>query len=48
MLDVDDFTMSLFTNPEVLAVNQNGTDSRQIFVRNNQRFWISTDKETGD
>lgn len=48
MLDVDDFTLSLITNPEVLAVNQNGNDARQIFERNGQRFWISTDKETGD
>jgi hypothetical protein len=48
MLDVDDFTLSLITNPEVLAVNQNGSNARQIFVRNGQRFWISTDKETGD
>ncbi len=48
MLDVDDFTLSLITNPEVLAVNQNGSNARQIFARNGQRFWISTDKETGD
>jgi len=48
MLDIDDFTMSLITNPEVLAVNQNGSNARQIFVRNSHRFWISTDTETGD
>jgi len=48
MLDVDDFTLSLITNPEVLAVNQNGNNARQIYERNEQRFWISTDKETGD
>ena len=47
-VDVDDFTLSLITNPEVLAVNQNGSNARQIFARNGQRFWISTDKETGD
>ncbi len=48
MLDVDDFTLSLISNPEVLAVNQQGSDSRQIFARQKQRFWISTDLETGD
>ncbi len=48
MLDVDEFTLSLITNPEVLAINQNGSDAHQIFVRNGQRVWISTDKETGD
>ncbi|WP_321996668.1 glycoside hydrolase family 27 protein [Draconibacterium orientale] len=48
MLNVDEFTLSLITNPEVLTVNQNGSNARQIFVRNGQRFWISTDIETGD
>jgi hypothetical protein len=48
MLDVDEFTMELITNPEVLAVNQKGINARQIFTRNGQRVWISTDPETGD
>lgn len=48
MQDVDEFTMSLITNPEVIAVNQNGSKARQIFTRNGERFWISTDKDTGD
>ena len=39
--DNDEFTLSLLTNDEVLAVNQKGTASRQLFARSNQIAWTS-------
>jgi hypothetical protein len=45
----DDFTLSLLTNDEVIAVDQNSTNNKQVFDRNNQVVWVadvpdSTDK----
>jgi alpha-galactosidase len=37
----DDFTLSLITNGEVLAVNQKGSNSRQLFARDNRIAWVS-------
>jgi hypothetical protein len=37
----DDFTLSLLTNDEVLAVDQNSTHSRQLFLRGDQIAWTS-------
>ena len=37
----DDFTLSLLTNDEVLAADQNGTRSRQLFQRGDQIVWTS-------
>ena len=37
----DDFTLSLLTNDEVLAVNQNSANNRQLFNTNNQVAWIA-------
>lgn len=37
----DDFTLSLLTNDEVLAVNQNSTNNRQLFHTNNAVAWIA-------
>jgi hypothetical protein len=37
----DDFTLSLLTNDEVLAADQNATHSRQLFQRGDQVAWTS-------
>jgi hypothetical protein len=37
----DDFTLSLLTNDEVLAADQNATHSRQLFQRGDQIAWVS-------
>jgi hypothetical protein len=37
----DDFTLSLLTNDEVLAVNQNSTNNRQLFNTNNTVAWVA-------
>jgi hypothetical protein len=37
----DDFTLSLLTNDEVLAVNQHSENNRQLFRTNNMIAWIA-------
>jgi hypothetical protein len=37
----DDFTLSLLTNDEILAVDQNSANNRQLFNTNNQVAWIA-------
>jgi hypothetical protein len=37
----DDFTLSLMTNDEVLAVDQKSTNNRQLFNTNNMVAWIA-------
>jgi hypothetical protein len=37
----DDFTLSVLTNDEVLAVNQKSTNNRQLFNTNNQVAWMA-------
>jgi alpha-galactosidase len=37
----DEFTLSLLTNDEVLAVNQNSANNRQLFSTNNQVAWVA-------
>jgi feruloyl esterase len=39
--DNDDFTLSLITNDEVLAVNQRAAAPRQLFARGNQVAWVA-------
>jgi alpha-galactosidase len=39
--DNDEFTLSLMTNDEVLAVNQKGAGGRQLFARENQVAWVA-------
>jgi hypothetical protein len=39
--DNDEFTLSLLTNDEVLAVNQKASASRQLFAHDNQIAWIA-------
>ncbi len=41
MPDNDDFTLSLVTNDEVLAVNQKATAGRQLFASGNQVAWVA-------
>jgi alpha-galactosidase len=37
----DDFTLSVLTNPEVLAVNQNSANNRPLFDHDNLIAWIA-------
>jgi len=37
----DEFTLALLTNDEVLAVNQNSTNNRQLFNTNNTVAWVA-------
>jgi hypothetical protein len=39
--DNDNFTLSLITNEEVLAVNQKATSSKELFSRDNQVAWVA-------
>jgi alpha-galactosidase len=41
MTKMDDFTLSLLTNDEVLAVNQNSTSNRPLFDHDNLMAWIA-------
>jgi alpha-galactosidase len=41
MTKMDDFTLSLLTNDEVLAVNQNSTNNRPLFDHDNLMAWIA-------
>ena len=38
---LDDFTLSLLTNDEVIAVNQNSSNNRQLFQRDGFYGWIA-------
>ena len=37
----DEFTLSVLTNDEVIAVNQNSANNRQLFNTNNQVAWVA-------
>lgn len=37
----DDFTLALMCNDEVLAVNQNSTNNRQLFRTDNELAWVA-------
>ena len=39
--DSDDFTLSLISNDEVLAVDQKATGSKELFTRDNQVAWVA-------
>jgi alpha-galactosidase len=45
---MDDFTLSLITNEEVLSVNKNSTGNRQLFRENDLVAWTADDPATGD
>lgn len=44
----DDFTLSLLTNDEVLAVNQNSQDNRQLFRHGDQVAWYARSTTSDD
>ena len=44
----DDFTLSLLTNDEVLAVNQKSKNNRQVMNRNGQIVWIAETRDSDD
>ena len=41
MPENDEFTLSLLTNDEVIAVNQNSTNNKQVSNQNNHIVWIA-------
>ena len=41
MTKLDDFTLSMLTNPEVLKVNQNSTNNRQVYREKNLIVWTA-------
>lgn len=45
---LDDATLALLTNDEVLAVDQHGENARQLFREGNAIGWTSRDPATGD
>ena len=44
----DEFTLSLITNKEVLNVNQNSANGKQLFRENDLIAWTADDPKTGD
>ncbi len=38
----------VLTNEEILAINQNSTDNRQVFKNNDYAIWIATDPKSED
>jgi len=44
----DTFTTSLITNKDVLNVNQNSINGKQLFRENDQVAWTAEDPKTGD
>ena len=48
MTKTDDFTLSLLTNDEVLAVNQGGSDNRPLFDHDGLIAWTAQDPSNGD
>ncbi|MBN2180286.1 MAG: glycoside hydrolase family 27 protein [Sedimentisphaerales bacterium] len=43
----DDFTLSLLTNDEVLAVNQNSANNRELFNRQGHIAWVADAPDAG-
>ncbi len=46
--DNDEFTLSLITNKDVLKVNQQSTNNRQLFREDDLIAWTADDPQTGD
>jgi len=46
--DNDQFTLSLITNKEVLKVNQQSSNNRQVTRENDLIVWTADDPKTGD
>jgi len=45
---LDDFTLSLLTNDEVLAVNQHSANNRQLFQRDDFYGWLADAPNSAD
>ena len=43
----DEYTTSLITNDEVLAVNQKGSHGRELFSSSEQRVWVADSPDAG-
>ena len=48
LTQTDDFTLSLLTNDEVLAVNQHSSENRPLFERDGLIAWTAADPANGD
>jgi hypothetical protein len=48
LLKMDDATLALITNDEVLAVDQNSANNRQLFRHNGQMAWIADVPKSSD
>ncbi|MFG0256132.1 MAG: NPCBM/NEW2 domain-containing protein [Rhodopirellula sp. JB053] len=48
MTKLDDFTLSMLTNPEVLAVNQNSTNNRRVSRKDNLIVWAADVPDSSD
>ena len=48
LVEMDDFTLSLLTNPEVLAVNQRSTRNRPLFTDSHRAAWAAEDRDNCD
>lgn len=48
MTRLDDFTKSILTNPEMLEVNQNSTNNRQVSREKNLIVWTADDPNSDD
>ncbi|WP_442890207.1 Melibiase subfamily [Congregicoccus parvus] len=48
MTQTDDFTLSLLTNPEVIAVNQHSENNRPLFNRADHIAWVADAPGTSD
>ncbi|GAB6166060.1 glycoside hydrolase family 27 protein [Thermostilla marina] len=48
LLTSSEKSLSFLKNDEVLAVNQNSVDNRQVIKERNKVIWIATDPDTGD
>jgi len=46
--DNDQFTLSIITNQDVLAVNQKSINNRQLFSRDGLIAWVAEDPKSGD
>ena len=47
LLQLDKITSQLLTNKEVIAVNQNSTNNRELRATENEIVWVADDPETG-
>lgn len=48
LVSLPDTILSLITNPEVIAVNQNSTGNKQVYNKDGTAAWTGLDPESGD